>query len=211
MDLRVISSSARLSSRVSFLAALLLLPVICMSGCKKEEPKKFSKSGPKVEVKADGLTYEVGTAKPFTGAVRSYVPKSDILLKETLYTDGKLDGYARRWFPENPSQLSDQRLWVRGDPVFSWRWWPNGNLRELSSQRNALKDRGRPDIAFGSYVKWFQDGKFKFKAHYNDKFQWHGHVIDYDDEGKLMWDAEFEHGVFISGHRPPDEPAPPAR
>jgi antitoxin component YwqK of YwqJK toxin-antitoxin module len=211
MNSRALFTSVRFSWRPGASVGWLLVPVLWLCGCEQEEPRRVLKSGPDVEVRADGLTYEVGAASPFSGAVRRYLPKSDSMITETLYADGKPDGYARRWFRENPGQLSHQQLWVRGDPVFTWRWWPNGNLKELSSQRNGLKDLGRPDIAFGSYVKWFEDGRFKFKAHYDDQFRWHGHVIDYDDEGKLMWDAEFDHGVYVSGHRPAEEPAPAAR
>lgn len=196
---------------------LLLLPAllgIALSSCKNEDPKPKPRSGPEIEVKADGLTYKKGEDKPFTGAVRHYQPATGKLLREENYTDGKRDGHSRRWHKENPDQMSHDQLWVRGDPVFEWRWWPNGQLKELSSQRNGWKEHGRPDIAYGSYVKWFADGKLQFKAYYDENFQWHGHIIDYNDAGVLQWDAEFRHGNYIKGHRPPDWPAdgtpPPA-
>lgn len=197
-------------SRVCGASAWVLLSSVVLVGCRAEVDKPRPKSGPKVEVMANGLTHEVGSHKPFTGAVRYYLPESGELLREEPYTDGRKDGYARRWFRENPKQLSRQQLWVRGDPVFTWEWWPNGKLKELSSQRNGAEDFKRPDIAFGSYVKWFEDGRFKFKAHYDEHFRWHGHVIDYDDNGKLIWDAEFKHGTYVSGLRPPDGPVPEA-
>lgn len=191
-----------------FLSTLFLLPILFLTSCDKDNPKPKPRSGPKLVVKADGLSYEEGADKPFTGAVRHFQPSTGRLLRETNYTDGKQDGHTRRWFPENPDQMSHDQLWVRGDPVFEWRWWPNGQLKELSSQRNGIKDHGRPDIAYGSYVKWFQDGTLQFKAHYDERFFWHGHVIDYNDAGILQWDAEFNHGVYVKGHRPPEAAAP---
>ena len=194
--------------RVRSLFVSLLVPWLCLSGCKKAEPVKFPKNGPKIEVKADGLAYELGSDKPFTGKVLQYLPKSASVFRETNYTLGKLDGYDKRWFRDKPSQISHQQLWVAGDPVFVWRWWPNGNLKEMSAQRNGLKEHGRIDIAFGSYVKWFEDGRLQFKAYYDLDFLWHGHVIDFNDAGKMMWDAEFNHGHYVSGYQAPAEPVP---
>jgi len=188
-----------------------LLPFLLIGGltaCKTEKPRP-PVSGPKLETRADGLTYKVGENQPFTGTYKSYHKTSNLLVKETPYLNGQKDGLDKRWFPENPAQLEAQRLWVRGEPMFHWRWWPNGNQREISAQRSGEKF-GRADIAYGSYVKWFEDGRMKFKAIYDENFQWHGRCIDYDDTGKLMWDAEFKHGVYVSGHRPPEEPAAPA-
>lgn len=189
--------------------AWVLVSTVLLVGCRAKVDKPTRpRSGPKVEVMPNGLTHEVGSDMPFTGVVRHYLPESGALLREEPYTNGQEDGYHRRWFRENPKQLSYQQLWVRGDPVFTWKWWPNGNLQELSSQRDGTDDFKRPDIAFGSYVKWFEDGRVKFKAHYDENFRWHGHVIDYDDDGKLIWDAEFKHGSYVSGLRPPPAPAP---
>lgn len=190
----------------TFTCLLTALASLLFASCTKEEVKPKPRSGPEVEERADGLTYQKGEDKPFTGAVRHYQPGTGKILREELYTDGKRDGYSRRWHKDNPDQVSHQQLWVRGDPVFEWRWWPNGQLKELSSQRNGRKEHGRPDIAYGSYVKWFQDGKLQFKAHYDENFQWHGHTIDYNDAGELQWDAMFHHGTYVSGHRPPEAP-----
>jgi antitoxin component YwqK of YwqJK toxin-antitoxin module len=192
------------------LFSLPLAAALLLTCCEKKADRPRVRSGPELEVKADGLHYQPGDAAPFTGAVRHYQPGTGRLLREANYTDGKLDGHSRRWFKENPDQISHDQLWVRGDPVFEWRWWPNGQLKELSSQRNGTKEHGRPDIAYGAYVKWFQDGTLQFKAYYDETFQWHGHIIDYNDAGELQWDAEFRHGVYLKGHRPPNWPAPAA-
>lgn len=205
-------SVSRLFSHASLLA---LFSLGGLSSCKVEKPRP-PVSGPKLEVRDDGLSYKVGEDKPFTGTYKSYHKTSHLLIKETSYLDGHKDGFEKRWFADKPAQLEAQRLWVRGDAMMHWRWWPNGNQREISAERNGQKDFGRPNIAYGSYVKWFEDGRMKFKAYYDENFQWHGRCIDYDDSGKLMWDAEFRHGVYISGHRPPEEPAaapaaPPAK
>ena len=196
---------------VHILPILAITSALWLTHCGETAVKPRPKSGPKLEQRVDGLYYELEAQQPFTGRSVHYQPKTDFLLKEQSFTNGLPDGYERRWFRENPKQIESERLWVRGDPMLISKWWPNGQLQEISAQREA-SDMGRPDIAFGSYVKFFPDGRMKFKAHYDHLFRWHGHIIDYDDEGKLMWDAQFKHGVFVSGTRPPEEaaPTPPA-
>jgi len=188
--------------------SLLLLVAGGLVGCEKSK-SPVPTSGPKLETRADGLRYRVGDSQPFTGTYRSYHKSSHHLIKETTYREGLKDGMERRWFENNPAQLEIQRIWVLGEPLFYMRWWPNGNQREISAQRSGEKDFGRPDIAYGGYVKWFEDGRLKFKAIYDEKFLWHGRCIDYNDNGELLWDAEFKHGIFIRGHRPPEESTSP--
>lgn len=193
-------------NRISFSAlsmGLALLLAACGEAGKAGGEKL--KNGPKLEVRADGLSYEVGAEKPFTGTYRKVDKASNKLSGETQYENGLKHGWERRWFADNLDQMERQRVWVKGEPAFYWAWWPSGNLRELSAQRSG-KDFGRPDIGYGSYVKWFDDGRIKFKAHYDENFLWHGHALDYDDEGKLMWDAEFKNGIYVKGVRPPDAP-----
>ena len=125
------------------------------------------------------------------------------LVKAKLRENGQKHGWEQRWFKENPAQMSSQILWVQGERAFYWQWWPNGNMKQLTSQRDG-SDFDRESISYGSYVKWFEDGRIKFRAHYDEDFKWHGRVLDYDDNGELMWDAVFNHGKFVSGHHPPD-------
>ena len=185
----------------------LLLPavslaLVCVTAC-NEEDKPSVRSGPELVQKEDKLFYEPGSNTPFTGVQRGYEKTSRALIHEVEYENGEKHGYERRWFKEKPTQLAKQMIWVRGERAFYFEWWPNGNMKQLSSQRTG-EDFGRMDIAHGAYVKWFEDGKIKFRANYNEKFRWHGNVLDYDDNGVLMWDAVFEHGKYKSGYCPPD-------
>jgi antitoxin component YwqK of YwqJK toxin-antitoxin module len=182
------------------MAAVLALVV---PACQKTPEKVSVRSGPKLEQRADKLFYEAGADKPYTGVQRGYEKTSRALVHECSYVNGVKEGWERRWFKDNPAQLDKQYLWVQGECAFYWQWWPNGNMRMLASQRDG-SDFGRESMAYGSFVKWFEDGRVKFRAHYDEDFRWHGRVLDYDDTGTLMWDCVFNHGKYVSGHHPPD-------
>ena len=189
-----------------FTSAVMLAALLCLTACNRTKKPRLP-SGPKIEKREDGLYYEVGLLMPFNGTVKRYDKTTGAKVYECDYEKGKKDGWERRWFAEKPEQIYTQSFWVQGGPTFHWKFWPNGNLRELSSQR-AGQDMGRPDIGFGTFLKFFEDGRLKFKAHYDEQFRWHGHVIDYDDQGVLMWDAIFDRGVAVSGKVPPGETIP---
>ncbi|TLD69976.1 hypothetical protein FEM03_14690 [Phragmitibacter flavus] len=190
-------------SKFSFVALLLGL-VVALSACGEGGPKGPKLvHGPSLEERADGLFYEKGAEKPFTGTQNKVDKESGKLRAETQFENGQKHGWDRRWYRDNLDQMHRQWLWVRGEPAFFWSWWPNGVMRELASQRSG-KEFGRADIAYGSYVKWFDSGKIQFKARYDEKFFWQGHVLDYNDAGQLMWDGEFKDGVFVKGIRPPE-------
>jgi antitoxin component YwqK of YwqJK toxin-antitoxin module len=161
------------------------------------------RSGPALEQREDKLTYEPGAKEPFTGVQRGYDKETRLLNHECHYEKGLKHGWERRWFKENLQQMSSQNLWVQGERAFFFEWWPNGNLKQLASQHDGSAF-GKESMAHGAYVKWFEDGRIKFRAHYNENFRWHGKVLDYDDAGKLMWDADFQKGKFVKGIHPPD-------
>lgn len=185
--------------------ALLLWVCLGASACKKagESPLPTVRSGPDLEQRADRLFYEPGASEPFTGTQRGYDKETRALNHECLYVSGLREGWERRWFKEKPEQMSKQILWVQGERAFYFEYWPNGNMMQLASQRDG-SDFGRDSTAHGTYVKWFENGRVKFRAHYDLEFRWHGKVLDYNDEGELMWDAVFNHGKYVSGHHPPD-------
>ncbi len=186
----------------------LLTPAACVLFCLfasacKEGKKPSVRSGPELEQRGDGLTYEPGASAPFTGTQRGYAKESRALIHACEYANGQKHGFERRWFKDNPAQMAKQIVWVKGEPAFYFEWWPNGNMKQLASQRDG-SEHERENIAHGAYVKWFEDGRIKFRANYNENFRWYGNVLDYDDNGELMWDAVFHHGKYQSGHHPPD-------
>jgi antitoxin component YwqK of YwqJK toxin-antitoxin module len=184
---------------------LAVLVAVGAGACSREGPPGplAVRSGPTLEQREDRLFYEPGAKEPFTGTQRGYNKETRTINHECHYVKGLREGWERRWFKEAPEQMSKQILWVQGERAFYFEYWPNGNLKQLASQRDGT-DVGRDSMAHGSYVKWFEDGRVKFRAHYDVAFRWHGKVLDYDDSGELMWDAVFHHGKFVSGHHPPD-------
>lgn len=186
---------------------LRLLLCLCflsllLSACSKNPPPSV-RSGPKLEVREGKVHFEPGATEPFTGVQRGYDKKTRLLNHECPYEKGLKHGWERRWFKDNPQQMSSQILWVQGERAFYFQWWPNGNLKQLASQHDGSAF-GRDSMAHGAYVKWFEDGRIKFRAHYNEDFRWNGKVLDYDDNGTLMWDADFKDGKYVKGYHPPD-------
>jgi hypothetical protein len=60
-----------------------LLPFLLIGGlaaCKNEKPRP-PVSGPKLETRADGLTYKVDENQPFTGTYKSYHKTSNLLVQ----------------------------------------------------------------------------------------------------------------------------------
>ena len=189
----------RLITPAALSAGLLLTLTAC-----KEEPPPSVRSGPKLERRGDDQRYyELGAKEPFTGTQRTYAAGSRALIYECHYVNGLKEGWERRWFKDKPTQLYTDIFNVQGERAFYFEYWQNGQLRELTSQREGSAFE-RDSVSHGTYVKWFEDGRVKFRAHYDLDFRWHGKVLDYDDNGQLMWDAVFDHGVYVSGHHPPD-------
>lgn len=178
--------------------SFLMLALTILVGCKKESspaPAKTEPSKPKIEVKADGLAYEADSAIPFTGSVRK-VDARGRLLFERPFTAGKRNGVERRFTAGDPPVLELEITWKDGEKVLHIDYWPNGQKKREGPMRNG--------VLFGLVQKWYEDGELRFRATYDENFQWHGHAFDRDDDRKLMWDAEFNHGKYVSGHHPDD-------
>jgi antitoxin component YwqK of YwqJK toxin-antitoxin module len=184
------------------LALLLGALSLLIPACSKKELPSV-RSGPKLEQREGKVHFEPGATEPFTGVQRGYDKKTRMLNHECPFEKGLKHGWERRWFADNPQQMSSQILWVQGEQAFYFQWWPNGNMKQLASQHDGAAF-GKDAMAHGAYVKWFEDGRIKFRAHYNEDFRWNGKVLDYDDSGTLMWDCEFKNGSYVKGYHPPD-------
>jgi|GEM_PF-6522777 antitoxin component YwqK of YwqJK toxin-antitoxin module len=181
-------------------AILFSTLIFTFVGCKqdqspKESAPKTPTSTPKIEVKADGLAYVVGDTDPFTGSVKKVDTKGNLLF-ERPFTAGKRNGIERRFVPGEPPILELEITWKEGEKILHIDYWPNGQKKREGPMRNG--------VLFGLVQKWYEDGALRFRATYDENFKWHGHAYDRDDDRNLMWDAEFNHGKYVSGHHPAD-------
>jgi hypothetical protein len=89
---------------------------------------------------------------PFTGTAIEHYP-NDQLATSITYTDGKKNGYYRKWFVDGT--LSFEASYVAGKKHGETRsWWSNGNLRSAGQFDNG--------VANGFQQQWYPSGaKFK--------------------------------------------------
>ena len=120
--------------------SFLMLALTILVGCKKESspaPAKTEPSKPKIEVKADGLAYEAGSAIPFTGSVRKVDAKGRLLF-ERPFTAGKRSGVERRFTAGDPPVLELEITWKDGEKVLHIDYWPNGQKKREGPMRNGV-------------------------------------------------------------------------
>lgn len=142
----------------------------------------------------DGLAYLKGASVPYSGAVERR-GKAGELYYSANYRSGKLHGpeveYAaggkvRRWFD-----------WMEGEKVRHRVFYENGQIK-----RDAMFKGGQ---AVGPHRNWSESGRLTFDGAFAPGMLWHGRIRDCDDEGNVLWDAEFENGDYLHGVYPKSE------
>ena len=177
--------------------------LVITSSCKQEDDRNSSgkrsngasipRTGQIVE-KEDGLIYLKDAKTPYSGPV--ILPDPTGYLRYTAnYQGGKLhgpemkfgaEGRIRRWFD-----------WIDGEKVRHRDFYESGQLK-----RDAMFKGGH---AIGKHRTWSESGMLKFDGAFAPGLQWHGHIRDRDDDGKILWDAHFENGQYLRGIYPKSE------
>jgi len=173
--------------------------IACQKTDKEKPVKSIEKPGfPKqrdVEIREqDGLTYLKGGTEPYTGVV---VDRSKEWQMKYFanYEKGKLHGAEMRW--HEGGGMRKMLDYAHGEKVRHREWFENGN-REI----DAMMKNGE---AFGRHLKWFEDGSLRFSGNFIENLLWDGPVKDIHKDGKVMWDAVFKRGRYVSGIYPPSE------
>lgn len=142
----------------------------------------------------DGLAYLQGEMQPYTGVVIGRNKKWQMKYFAN-YEKGKLHGAEMRWY--EGGGMKKMLDYERGEKVRHREWFENGK-REIDAM---MKD----GVAYGRHLKWFEDGRLRFSGNFVENLLWDGPVKDVDEDGKVMWDAVFKHGRYVSGVYPPSE------
>lgn len=145
-----------------------------------------------LEAGADGRVYEKGKGEPFTGVV-THVNERHVRVREESYVDGVPWGEWREWWPGG-RRLKESVTWVNGSRVRERRWYSDGSRRSDSEMKDGTVN--------GWVRMWWPDGRLHRQAYLEDGMQVHGHLLEYDEDGAVLWDAIFEHGEFRSGMMP---------
>jgi antitoxin component YwqK of YwqJK toxin-antitoxin module/Tfp pilus assembly protein PilF len=118
-------------------------------------------AGQQIDVKKfeqkNGLTYEVGNDKPFTGQAIVYYDNGK-KQRSTEYKDGKISGKIEGWYSSGNKQLEGQL--VNGQKTGVWTaWYENGNKIRQGAFENDKEE--------GEYIWWFVNGKINKKGIYH--------------------------------------------
>lgn len=193
MNTRPFSSSAVLWM-ILVLAGSMLFS--CDRGANKEKkaPLKPFPTPKRVQAGADGLVRLNGQTEPYTGPV--------ILSDEALhlryfayYHQGKLHGPEIRYYEDGTMRkLFD---FEHGEKVRHREWFPNAQAKT-----DAMMVDG---VAYGPHRTWFEDGRPRWTGTFVEDLLWQGRIVDYSEDGKLMWDAIFDKGRYLSGTYPEAE------
>jgi antitoxin component YwqK of YwqJK toxin-antitoxin module len=144
----------------------------------------------------NGLSYEVGKDKPFSGQAIAYNDNGK-KQSSTEYKDGKISGKIEGWYPSGNKQVEGQL--VNGQKTGVWiAWYENGNKIRQGAFENSKEE--------GEYIWWFENGKINKKGIYHagiadGKWEWYYENGQKKQEGILRgetndgtWKDWYENG-----------------
>ncbi|MCB1090585.1 MAG: hypothetical protein KDL87_03590 [Verrucomicrobiae bacterium] len=197
--------ASRITSR-SFGAVVLIAAVsVAFVSCNEDretstEPKvrtiPFQIPSPsKIELGEDGVARLKGTTEPYTGTVATFDETGTKPRYFAQYLNGKLHGPEMKFYDDG--KLRREYDYNHGEKIHHREWFPNGNLK-----RDAAFEGGN---AIGPHRTYFEDGRLRWSGFFIENLLWQGHIVDYAEDGTLMWDAIFEKGKYVSGTYPESE------
>ncbi len=165
-----------------------------------EDRRKDFVKPEEISVAEDGLAYVMGDAEPFTGA--SVTRDKDWRPRYfAYYYEGKLHGPEMRW--RDDGTLKRIFDYHHGEMNRRREYFENGNL-DMDALVKWDSEKGK-EVGFGRHLLWYEDGSVRWVGSFAAGEQWHGPIEDYAEDGTVLWDAEFDHGRFISGVYPESE------
>ena len=128
-------------------AIAIVLFVLSLNACSNGTTKPEEIDPSKLQ-KQDGLYYEKGKSRPFTGKAVSYYPNLK-KKKETNYIDGKENGLQVRWYMEGQKKVEGN--WTDGKKDGLWvEYYENGQKQVEGNYMDGKQD--------GLKVGWHEDG-----------------------------------------------------
>jgi len=133
----------------------------------------------------DGLFYETGKSKPFTGKALTYFDNGKKQLS-TEYKDGQIKGKLEGWYPSG-AKLAEGEL-INGQKAGVWiAWYENGQKIRQGAFKNGKEE--------GEYIWWFENGKLDKKGIYHNgvsegQWEWYYESGQKKQEGILRGETE---------------------
>ena len=192
---------------MKFSRYFLLIPMTAMMvGCQPEQKSQANAELPaksaentskapaidqiKLEKRADGLYYEAGAEKPFSGKdVEPLMEGEPPQPREgfsvvTPYLDGKIQGAKETYFANG--RLREARIYEHGIARQSTVNFPSGK-KKLFAKLNAK------DVAEGEYKRWHENGQLHTEGAHDENERFEGEFKEYDEQGNLtghyLWDS----------------------
>ncbi|HEX5223078.1 MAG TPA: DUF5107 domain-containing protein [Verrucomicrobiae bacterium] len=169
--------------------------VLVESGWSADFATRTTNGNARLERRADGLDYEAGATKPFSGvnAGLQIVPERSNqnigFSKLTPYAKGQIDGVDRFFYPKGA--LDQERIYQRGVPRSMTQYYSNG-MRKFWSE---LNQDGRGE---GKLNVWYPDGTLLSEMTRDSEERFHGEAREYSEDGKLKAHLLWEHGKLAN-------------
>lgn len=126
--------------------------------------------------------------KKLHGDIFTWYKNSDQVRWHDIYVNGKRDGILREWYESGYLAYEHSYKNEVLDGV-SKGYWSNGNIRWIVN--NVKGDR------HGEDKEWWENGQLRKKTDfYYEKI--HGHVIQWDESGKVIVHETWKNNEFIS-------------
>ena len=143
-------------------------------------------------VQKDGKFCAPDTDLPFTGTVLLSLENGRAAGAEH-YADGVQHGV---WTLLHAASgvVREEATWNHGDLIRRREWFPGGTIR-----KDLCLKSGEP---VGWQRMWWEDGRLRRQSFLLPGFVPHGHRLEYAEDGSVIWDAGFDHGLLVSGIGP---------
>jgi hypothetical protein len=150
-----------------------------------------------LEKRADGLSYEKGADKPFTGTDiepdRKKAEEENRLgfVMVSPYQDGLLHGTVKVYYPNG--ELQEDLVYEKGAKKLSTAYYKGGQKKH----HVAFNAKG---VAEGPYVRWYENGQLETEGNFDENEKFHGDHKIYDENGKLAAHYTMDRGRVTTIH-----------
>ena len=150
-----------------------------------------------LEKRADGLLYEKGAEKPFTG---TDIEPDEKKAKEenrlgfvmvSPYQDGLLHGTLKVYYPNG--DLQEEVVYENGARKLSTAYYTGGQKKH----HVAFNAKG---VAEGPYIRWYRNGKIETEGTFDENEKFQGDHKVYDEDGTLAAHYTMERGRVTTIH-----------
>jgi antitoxin component YwqK of YwqJK toxin-antitoxin module len=186
-----------------------LLLILALASCKppsdwEQKSGKQEEKAPRgpaldditLEKRDDGLFYQVGADKPYTGTDIELDQKK---IREegrvgftvvTPYKDGRINGTKQVYYPKGT--LQEERVYENGAAKQSTVYFADGKTKKIFATLNAK------DVAEGIYQRWYENGVLHTEGAHDADERFHGTFKEYAPDGQMKAHYEWVHGKLAN-------------